>query len=204
MTLALATLLIGLWLVSEAMGGSTDPTVLSRLGARRALYGFSEQSWRLLASMFLHYGLFHLVCNTGFLLVVGWWLEPIIGKLHTAYLFVYVGFAANLISSELAWQRPAVGASGAVLGLAAALLLLILRGMDSLEDDFRKRLMVVLAAGLVLSLVPDARFDNVAHGAGIALGGLYGLTLPRQGRERWLAISAVLLGLVLWFRPPPL
>lgn len=193
-TVLLVSSLVVMFAVTLAMGGAT-PSVLMKLGARRDLLGFPEENWRLLASMFLHYGWLHFLVNTVFLAVVAGLLEPLAGRFQTLYLFVFTGFAANLAASELAWQRPAVGASGAVLGLTAALLVLLVRGWGDYDPELRKKTAVVLGSALALSLIPDPRVDLTAHAAGMVLGGLYALVLPHE--RGWIVSLVSLVAVVL-------
>lgn len=202
-TLLLVGSLVVMFGVTLALGGAT-PSVLMKLGARRDLMGFPEENWRLLASMFLHYGWVHFLVNTAFLAVVAGLLEPLAGRFQTLYLFLFTGFAANLAASELAWQRPAVGASGAVLGLTAALLVLLLRGWGDYEPELRKKMAMMLGSALALSMFPDPRVDLTAHGAGMLLGGLYAAVLPRE--RGWVVslVSALAVLVAIVSRGPSL
>lgn len=187
-------------LVAEALGGSTDPAVLSRLGARRSLMGFPEENWRLIASCFLHYGWFHLLSNSVMLGFCGYWLEPRLGWWRMLFLFLWSGWAANLIAAEYQKRGMGLGASGAVLAWVGCLFLLVILESQAFDPEDRRRLLPCLVVGIVLTLGPMKLYtfiDHTAHQAGLMLGALYALSLklgPKVGAGR---VEAVLLALTL-------
>lgn len=206
-TVGLLALLIFMWLVAEFSGGSTNTAVLARLGARRSLMGFPEENWRLLASLFLHFGVLHLVGNCVMLVAAGYWLEPALGSTRMVFLFLWSGYTANLISSEMSSSR-ALGASGAALAWVGALLLLTWTRPASVDDEmrWRLRLFCLLAIGLTLgSAGTSLPIDHVAHYAGLGCGLVYGALQyfdSRPGLVEGLLLIAS--GVAAGQRPPGL
>lgn len=84
---------------------------------------FDIESWqRIIFSIFLHGGLFHIASNLWFLHIFGDNVEDELG--HIQYLFFYIlagivaVFAQYIISPDTA--IPMIGASGAISGVAGA------------------------------------------------------------------------------------
>src|SRR5690606_32862948 len=77
------------------------------------------EQWRLLTSMFLHYGALHLVMNMVGLLDGGRHVERMYGHAGFAALYLVSGLAGSLASS-IRGQAVSAGASGAVFGIFGA------------------------------------------------------------------------------------
>ncbi len=130
------------------------------------------QYYRLITSMFLHFGAEHLLFNMLLLVFAGDMLESRVGKLR--YLLIYLGggLAGNLLSLavNLSQQEdvPSAGASGAVFAVIGGLVWLIVKNRGRVEGlDSRGVLMMA-----VLSLIQgfwETGVDHFAH-----LGGFLG------------------------------
>lgn len=96
--------------------------------------------WTLLTSMFMHSSFFHLFANMLSLFFVGALVERIIGRKRYLWFYLFSGIFAGLVYASLAYffggsiigsklfggpETLAVGASGAIFGLAGLLALLI-------------------------------------------------------------------------------
>lgn len=91
-----------------------------------------SEPWRLLTSAFTHVQIFHIFSNLFMLWVLGPQLEQMLGRLRFAVLYLLSalggGVAVWLLSSP---GGATLGASGAVLGLVGALLVISrARGLD--------------------------------------------------------------------------
>lgn len=77
--------------------------------------------WRLLTAGFLHGSLLHVAFNLYLLYILGPQLERRVGS--SRFLLVYIGalLGGSLAVMLFNWQNPTLGASGAVLGLAGAM-----------------------------------------------------------------------------------
>lgn len=156
------------------------------LGANshEAVFGQGEY-WRLLASVFLHADLLHLLMNMMALLSIGALLERLCGWPRLLGLFIITGLAGSFLSAALSREGMALGASGAILGLAGALMAPKVRrpkGMpkalaDRLFGSLARPIGILLGLGLLLNLLgTPLQFDNWSHlgglvsGFGIALG----------------------------------
>lgn len=130
--------------------------------------------WRLLAPVFLHAGLLHLLGNLFMQLRTGVMLELLWG--HGAWLAVYLwsGAFANLVSCAALPGNLGVGSSGALCGLVGAwLAFTLITWNQTLPLDVGERNQQVLSISFCIVLIIALSFfplmDFAAH-----LGGLVG------------------------------
>jgi membrane associated rhomboid family serine protease len=138
--------------------------------------------WRVVASMFLHGGVMHLLMNMAGLAIAGMFVEPILGvKKYLAGYFL-TGIAAALVS--LWWHEKdivAVGASGAIFGLYGIILSSLLS--KDIDRESRKGMLILLAFtagyGLLMGFLSQG-IDNSAHMGGLVAGFLFGLLVKKK------------------------
>ncbi len=159
------------------------------------------QPWRILTSAFLHADGIHLLLNMMGLWMLGQALEPVLGRLRFAllYLLSALGGAAALVAWSLvtpqALLQPVVGASGAIFGLLGALFVL----SRAANADVRS-LLVLIGLNVVYGfVVPGIAWQ--AHLGGLLIGALATWVMVWAHRRRHpglayvaLAVIAVLLG----------
>lgn len=220
LTAALIAINVALYLWQVATGISpTDPELddLARWGANIAALTLTGDSWRLLTSMFLHIGALHLLLNMVSLLFLGTVAERNFGKVNFLVIYLLSGLGGSLLSAvwnarvggesmaALTSAAPTVylvvsaGASGAVMGLAAAsivLKLLTLAGRDYLPMPFSgKELAILIAINVVYGWQTNGT-DNACHIGGLIAGAVVGLLLGGV-RNRPVAVRGVVQALVL-------
>ncbi len=128
-------------------------TLVGLGGSMRALV-LAGDWWRLLSSTLLHADLVHLVLNGICLFMAGVVLEQLVGHARTVVLFVLGGLGGSLLSLVLQKEGiVSIGASGAVMAMLAALLVLS-RRIPSKEE--RQALQSQALRILVPSLIPIA------------------------------------------------
>jgi rhomboid protease GluP len=142
------------------------------------------QWWRLLSSVFLHIGIFHLAVNMWCLWNLGELAERIYGRAAFLALYIAAGVTGAIVS--LAWHPFAVsaGASGAVFGLAGALIVTFWFGHLPLP---RHHIQITLGSLLAFAgynllfgfITPG--IGNAAHVGGLLAGLVLGFLLPRIG-----------------------
>lgn len=139
-----------------------------------------EEYYRMFTSMFLHFGFEHLMNNMVMLLVIGWNLEPEIGRIRFLIIYVISGLGGNLLS---AWwdihtgaYAVAAGASGAVFGIIGALLYVIIRNHGTVGNVSGRGLGVIAALSLYYGFTAGG-VDNAAHIGGLVVGFLLALLL---------------------------
>jgi rhomboid protease GluP len=177
-TTTLLAAIIVVFMVETVTGGATDPQVLLRLGANFPPLVRAGEYWRLLASMFLHVGVMHLLFNGWALLQLGRLCEALLGSWRTAVVYFVSGIAASL-ASVVFTNNLSAGASGAIFGLLGALISFLLRRRRALLPQGKGLLgQLVMWAGINVVLgfsIPH--IDNAAHLGGFAAGLLLGLPL---------------------------
>jgi len=89
--------------------------------------------WRIVSAMFVHVGIIHLATNMWCLWNLGLLAEPLMGTLGVLSVYLLTGAAGNLLSTCVNWVKyhnlgqfsVGAGASGAVFGIAGALIVLL-------------------------------------------------------------------------------
>jgi rhomboid protease GluP len=185
----------------------------------------SGQWWRVVSAIFVHGGIIHLATNMWCLWNLGLLAEPLIGWVGVLSAYILTGAAGNLLSILYNWYHfidargsaglgfpPGVGASGAVFGIAGALIILLkskrLPVPPSELARLRKSVIYFAAINLFIgfSFNLGTRFvssglqiDNMAHLGGFTCGLLFAAPLvPRIGSTKSLFESRlrIAVGLV--------
>jgi membrane associated rhomboid family serine protease len=150
--------------------------------------------YRLLTSMFLHYGALHLLLNMWALWVLGRELESSLGPGRFLTLYLLSGLGGSVAAYAFTPAAMSAGASGAIYGLFAALFVVFRR----LNRD-TSSIITVLVINLIFSFTVPG-ISIAAHLGGLVTGAVVGVALayaPRETRNRVLAGSVVALVLVL-------
>lgn len=166
------------------------------------------EAWRLFTSIFLHSGLIHLAFNMVALYFLGSFAEAAFGRWRFFALYVLSGLSGGVAYLYFgAFDRPAVGASGAIFGLLGSILGYALRrGTFSWQNPLIRQLLILLALNVYLGL-SVANISNTAHMGGLAGGFVFGWliapTVYSRKKLRSLTPVAIVLGaelvlLVLW------
>ncbi|MEO5510535.1 MAG: rhomboid family intramembrane serine protease [Longimicrobiales bacterium] len=162
---------------TQLFGRGVDGEALNRMGAINP-WLFSEGAyWRLLAAMFLHIGLLHLLLNSWALYQLGTLFESLFGTPRFAITYFVTGIAASIVSA-IRTEGLAAGASGAIFGILGALIVSLWRSPRWKSQPWVKGLIQQLGvwAGINIAIgfsVPG--IDNNAHIGGFVAGLLLGL-----------------------------
>lgn len=156
------------------LGKTEDTQFILEHGAMYEPYVMeNHEYYRLVTSMFLHFGIDHLMNNMVMLGALGWNLEFEIGKLRFFLIYMLSGIGGNLCSLFFHLKEGTVavsaGASGAVFGLMGALVCAAIqrRGYVGRLDKRGLILMVVLSLYFGLT---SSGVDNAAHIGGLLCG----------------------------------
>ncbi|MGH9470720.1 MAG: rhomboid family intramembrane serine protease [Terriglobia bacterium] len=161
-------------------GGAKNLDVLLEFGASFGPWFRAGQYWRLVMPMFLHIGLWHLLVNMFALYLLGSFLEPLYGYGRFTLLYVLSGMGGSLLSME-ASPHIAAGASGAIFGIAGAMLVTGLLHPETVprrwKDVFGIGILVVIVINLIFGHLVQ-HIDNWAHLGGLATGVIVALLIP--------------------------
>ncbi|GHO66166.1 hypothetical protein KSC_050580 [Ktedonobacter sp. SOSP1-52] len=136
-----------------------------------------HEYWRFLTPMFLHANLLHLGLNMLNLLMLGIFLERLLG--HTRYLFLYIitGIISVLASFYFAPEEVSLGASGAIFGLVGVFSIFVITHRRAFPfGGLFSILYLIVIIGINLGVgFMIANVDNYAHFGGLISGFLLGL-----------------------------
>jgi len=196
--------------------------------------------WRIVTAMFVHVGILHLATNMWCLWNLGLLAEPLMGSFGLFAVYILTGAAGNLLSTAKNWMFPihdasgalyfqaGAGASGAVFGIAGALIVLLRSKLLPVPPDevrrLRKSVIYFAAINLLIGLsinfgsgFTGVEVDNSAHIGGFLCGLLFAAPMvPRIGSPRsdfqfklrltvgLMVLLLVLFGFYVAHIPPPL
>ena len=146
----------------------------------------SGQWWRLITYMFLHGGLMHIAFNMWCLWDLGKLSESLYGRWTFAAVYLLTGIAAGVAS--IAWNPGvlSVGASGAIFGLAGALISSFYLGEFSLPSFAIRGTLRSLVFFVGFNVLFGSMFsgvDNAAHAGGLVSGLILGALIARVAPE---------------------
>ena len=156
--------------------------IIIRYGANFGPYTLSGEWWRLVTYMFLHGGIMHIAFNMWCLWDLGRLGESLYGRWTFLAIYFITGIAAGL--SSIAWNPGvlSVGASGAIFGLAGALIASFYLGEFSLPRAAISGTLRSLVIFAVFNLGFGQLFngiDNAAHIGGLVSGLILGALIAR-------------------------
>jgi rhomboid protease GluP len=189
--ISLIALNIAMFVLEAALGGSTNPFTLHRLGALEVFaVWFEGEYWRLFTSLFLHYGPLHLLFNLYALFIIGPGLEQAIGSMRfgICYLVAGLGSGLGVLSLRLLGLNSAeqlVGASGCVMGLVGVWAGLLLRHRHAPTAGGRlKNILVIVAIQTAFDL-STPQISMAAHMSGLVTGVMLGLLFAPRHSGAW-------------------
>lgn len=167
--------------------------------------GVANGQWyRLLTSAFLHlppgmgiFGIAHILMNMYWLWVLGRILEEQLGWWRFLAVYLTTALGGSVLGFLVAPSQSAVGASGAIFGLAACYFVVASRMGQQPMD--RHRLLTIFVVWMVVS----AGFTSwEGHLGGLLTGGLLGVALAYAPRRQRFAIhvgvfAATAIGLLV-------
>ena len=178
---------------------------LVRWGANFGPYTIAGQWWRLLTCVFVHGSLLHIAFNMWCLWDLGSLAESLYGHVTFAVIYLLAGVGASVAS--LVWNPNvlSVGASGAVFGIAGALIASIYLGEFSLPRTAFTGTLRSLVFFVGFNLIYGAMssyVDNGAHVGGLISGLILGAVIAKLApkpdsplrRLAALALVVVIIG----------
>ncbi|MDY4668808.1 MAG: rhomboid family intramembrane serine protease [Oliverpabstia sp.] len=183
MNLLIIGINILIFVAMEILGDTQDINFMLKWGAAYTPWILEGEWYRLFTSMFLHFGLEHLLNNMILLLFLGDTLEELTG--HWKYLLIYLGggFLGNLVSlfSDCRTGSMAVsaGASGAVFAVIGGVFVILLLNRGRIEHMTASRLLFVIVLTIYHGF-QSVGVDNAAHIGGVVGGVLLTALLYRR------------------------
>ncbi len=185
-SLALIAVCTAAFACQVAQGALDDLNKLREIGAMEPLRVREGEVWRLVSGTFLHGDFEHIAGNMVMLYILGMACEHAFGRSQLLALYVAAGLCGSLLS--LTGGHVSVGASGAIFGLAGALVATLWRHRGRLQVRDHRIGILVLAWALyqlfIGAMLPQV--DNRAHLGGLLGGAFVGLLLAPavlEGRD---------------------
>lgn len=156
--------------------------------------------WTFLTSMFMHAGFFHIFANMFTLIFIGSFIERILGKKRYFWFYMISGLFAGLffVLSSLIFPADfnayAVGASGALFGVAGLMVVLtpnIPLYVMFIPIPIKAKYAIpgLLLVLWLISLAGNIGIGNTAHLGGLIAGIAYGIYLKRKYKRKTKYIS---------------
>ena len=179
-------------------------------GANVGPYTLNGEWWRLVTAGFVHGGLMHIAFNMWCLVSLGQLSERLFGRFQTLFIYLLTGVGGALLSIAHNSKTFEVGASGAIFGIAGAVLAGVKFGNLSISAAQKRSLVssmvffvginFALGAGLMGGIF-GANIDNFCHLGGFITGLLMGLPMGgfAQHHKVYQWSTVVVMAVVLVF-----
>src|SRR5262249_41948240 len=169
--------------------------------------------WRLITAGFVHGGLVHIAFNMWCLLSLGQLSDRLFGRLQTLFIYLLTGVGGALLSIAHNPRNLEVGASGAIFGIAGALLAGVKFGNLAISAGEKRSVVssmgffvginFALGAGL-MGNVFGANIDNFCHLGGFITGLLIGVPMGGFAQHhklyQWLTLLVTTAVLVFGYK----
>jgi membrane associated rhomboid family serine protease len=204
-TWALIGVNVAAYVATLILGGEA---ALVRVGALFRPAVLSGEWWRGVAAMFLHANEWHLGLNMYGLLLLGRLVEDLAGPTRFFVIYFLGGLVGAAATTLIGAGALSVGASGAIMGLLGALIVILVLRRGTFPEQWRRVLLwnlILLAALQIYIGFHFPMIDNAAHvgglmgGAAAAVVFAPGLLLGtgRFGRELVRITAALCAGLMV-------
>lgn len=192
MNLLIVVMNIVLFLVIDLRGGTDNIPYMVQHGASYTPWIIEkEEYYRLFTSMFLHFGIDHLLNNMLVLIFLGDTLEKLIGKVRYLLIYFLGGVCGNLLSFGLEIRSSeyavSAGASGAIFAVVGALIFIVIRNRGHIEG-LTGRGLFLMAALSIFQGFTTIGVDNAAHVGGLLGGFVLAVLLYRKPKVPWKII----------------
>lgn len=141
------------------MGGKWVPAILH-----------GGEWWRFVTSIFLHGGLVHIVLNLLSQTKMLWDLEKVHGTFRIIPIYLLSGAGGMILSAVFLPDQVTVGASGAIFGFHAVLLVDLLKNWTHVKSPKMKLLIIFISIVIAFAMGLLPGVDNFAHFGGFVVG----------------------------------
>lgn len=147
----------------------------------------NHEYYRLITSIFLHFGFAHLMNNMVMLFFLGSILEEEIGSFKYLLLYFVSGVAGNILSAFMDLKTGefviSAGASGVIFGVIGALLIIVAKNHGHLRTLDGKGMVFMVVCSLYHGFTSTG-VDNMAHIGGLLSGILLAFILYRKRQSK--------------------
>ncbi len=183
------------------------PENVVRWGANIGPLTLDGEYWRLVTAGFVHGGVYHIAFNMWALWSLGRLSERLFGSWVTFAVYILTGVGGSLLT--LAWnpRQFEVGASGAIFGIAGAILAGIKFGNVAVSPLQRRAIFSSLTFFIVFNLAigfglvsVGVGIDNMCHLGGLITGLIFGVplaTASASGKKSFEWATIVLVALTM-------
>ncbi|RAO99963.1 Rhomboid family protein [Petrotoga sp. 9PW.55.5.1] len=180
----------------------SNPRIYILFGAQLGNLIKAGEWFRMITSMFVHGGLFHIFFNMFALFYVGNLVERTYGKERFISIYLITGLFGNLLTHLFMPGAISVGASGAIFGLIGLLFGAGFRHdtPSILRPVTGTALLPIILINIIWGFLPGANINNFAHLGGLAMGFTFGwltsIRFTKRSYQIWKSISYVSFGLI--------
>ena len=187
-TIILVAINVMVFIVLTFMGQTEDGRFMLGKGAMYVPYVLEQgEYYRLVTSMFLHFGIQHLGNNMILLLLVGAQLEEEIGAIKYLIIYIVAGLGGNIISmlGDISSGNYAIsgGASGAIFGVIGAMFWVVLRNNGRIGTLTKNGMIFMIGISLYFGFTSSG-VDNLAHIGGLVTGLIMSILLYRKSNVK--------------------
>ncbi len=202
--IALNALVFAAMVARGASFFSPTPQQAIAFGADFGPLTLNGQWWRLVTSMFVHFGIIHIALNMWCLWNLGRAAEYLMGR--TAYVLAYFvsGIFASIASVYWHPLSAGAGASGAIFGMAGVLVTYVYLKKTPAHIQINRKMLSSLGTFIAYNLAFGALpgISNAAHIGGLVMGLAVGAVLPASSasddsRRSRLSLVAFFSAIVL-------
>jgi len=185
---------------------SYNPDILNYIALSPKLFIENYYFWTLLTSIFMHAGIAHLFVNMLSMFFIGNFIEKIIGRKRFLWFYLISGIFAGLLFVVASFLLPnssilgtgyniaAVGASGALFGIAGLMMLLtpnlpVYAMFIPIPIKSKYAIPGLLIVIALISTASGWPIGNIAHLGGLIAGIIYGMYLKNKYQRKARAIS---------------
>lgn len=193
---------------SLMMSRNVDALAILYAGGNLNPFTMDGEQWRVVSSMFLHFGVLHLLVNMLALYLLGRTLEPVVGTPRFLLIYFFCGIAAGIASLLFNFYTISAGASGAIFGLFGYKV-----GAELIHDSDDRQKLIAIGIGfigfvIVNALIAASISVDIAGHLGGFVGGIVIAVLHYRFQllvANWsLATAMVILFLTIFALPKDL
>lgn len=183
-TIVIVAVNIIIFLYLSLFGMTEDSRYMLQHGALYIPVVFQNgEYYRLITSMFLHFGFSHLANNMVMLFLMGWILEKEIGSVRFVLIYFLSGLGGDLLyilySIRMDEYAVSAGASGAIFGIVGALLYIAIRNRGHIGNITGRGIIFMIFCSLYYGY-SSTGVNNLAHIGGLCTGFLVAILLYRK------------------------